>query len=168
MLVLVLVLLYVVGFVFTLRHTHYRTRVNNENRYWMEQKVGPHVLNRDQYRLMHLALLEKLRSTPDGRKRIKNHDLGDLAFRIDPYGSIYQYPTDWSQIYLMSLGFPMYWGVVVPLMVLRALVNITGRPTPGQLREAEEFEKWEQNYRRMKTQHLYEETERLRREQDGD
>lgn len=163
----IIVLLYLAGFFFTLRHCVYYTRVVNEDRYWMEQLIGPRLMSKNDYRQMHLELLDKLRSTSDGRKRIKNHDSGDLAFRLDPYSQATKYPSDYADVFLHALLFPFYWLRVLILGIGYALTG-SSKPTPGELRQERERLEWERKWQKMKTQHLYEETERLRREQDGD
>lgn len=156
----------VTGFVLTVRHLIYWTKVSNESSYWMEQRIGPVVLGRNGYRQMHLDLLERLRRTSEGRRRIKNHDLGDLAFRLDPYDPSTRYPSDYSKILLYSTLFPLYWLFVFLNSAAKSFTD-SGRKTPGQLREEQQYQEWERQYQGMKTRYLYEETERLRREQDG-
>lgn len=168
MLVFILLVLCVVGFLLTMKHCVYRTKVRNETRYWMEQRIGPRVMGQQGYRDMHLVLLEKLRGTPDGRRRIKVHDHGDLAFRLDPYNHANKYPSDYPDIIAYSVMFPLYWGFWIPVHVIGGLCTSSSKKTPGQLREEKQFEDYQRQYEDMKTRHLYEETERLRKEQDGE
>lgn len=162
----VIVLVYVVGFILTLKHRVYVAKVRNEQTKWMEQVIGPRVMGRQGYRTMHLELLEDLRTTPRGVTRLRKHDKGDLAFRIDPYGPINQYPSDYPDIIAFSVLFPLYWAVWVPSLVLGDAFTSSVKKTPGQLQsELDEVEKADAA-RKLHLQRLEEEIERMRKEQD--
>ena len=160
------VLLYFIGMLVTARHNIYRIRVDNENRIWMDQVIGPRVMGSEDYRQMHLELLSALRNSSEGRQRIRNHDAGDLAFRLDPYSQATKYPSDYVDIFLHAALFPLYWLRYLVQSSGRLFVKSVSKQTPGEIRDEQERREWEAAYRRMKIQHLYEETERLRKEQD--